>query len=255
MDRSILVRLFGYRACFIHGDTAVLDRWNFVKRHCPKTRNGERVFDAGCGSGAFSIGLAMRGYDAIGLSWDERNQKIAQDRARIVGANNVVFPIGDLRGLDERIELFGKFDYVLSLENIEHVLDDRKLMCNLSSCLKPGGWLVLSTPNKDYRAVTPEDDGPFEKVESGWHVRRGYTSGMLEELCAQSGLKVERIASCTGFISQKLTWLIRKGGILGWLLALPLRVLPPLFDPLIANLFRYPDFSITLVAYKPRFPC
>lgn len=253
MDRSLLVRIFGYRACFIHGDTAVLDRWNFVSRHLPKTRNGERVFDAGCGTGAFSIGLAARGYDTIGLSWDERNQKTAQDRAGIIGLTNVSFPIGDLRNLGAMDEFVGRFEYVLSLENIEHVIDDRKLMLNLAKCLKPGGWLVLSTPNKDYKAVTPEDDGPFETTENGWHVRRGYTSGMLEELCELSGLVVEEVGSCTGFISQKLTWLIRRGGKLGWLLALPLRLLPPLIDPLIAKLFRYPDFSITLVAYKPRF--
>lgn len=253
MDRSLLIRLFGYRAGFIHGDTAVLDRWKFVCRHLPRTRNGERVFDAGCGTGAFSIGLASRGYETIGLSWDKRNQKTAQHRAGLVGLKNVTFPIGDLRNLGEMSEFAGKFEYVLSLENIEHVLDDRKLLQDLAKCLKPGGWLVLSAPNKDYKAVTAEDDGPFEIVENGWHVRRGYTRAMLEELCQQSGLKVEEVGSCTGFVSQKLTWLIRRGGRLGWLLALPFRIVPALLDPLIAKLFRYPDFSITLVAYKPRF--
>ena len=76
---------------------------------------------------------------------------------------------------------------------------------------------------------------------------------MLAELADEAGLDIEEIGYCTGFISQKLTWLIRRGRMFGWLLALPLRVLPPLFDPLIRKLTGYPDFSVTLVAYKPRF--
>lgn len=129
MDRSILIRLFGYRAAFIHGDCLMLDRWLFVKRHIPKTRNGEKVFDVGCGSGAFAIGLAKRGYTVTGLSWDERNQRIANERAAIVGvADRAAFPIGDARVLDTYEGYAGQFDYVLSLENIEHLLDDRKLM-------------------------------------------------------------------------------------------------------------------------------
>lgn len=252
MDKSFLVRLFGYRAAFLHGDCLMLDRWRFVRQHFPVTANGETVFDVGCGSGAYTIGLAKRGYGATGLSWDERNQSIAEARARIVGATRASFPIGDARKLDALTQHAGQFDYVLSLENIEHIIDDRKLMRDLAACLKPGGWLVLTTPNKDYRAITPEDNGPFETVEAGWHVRRGYTRAMLEELCETAGLKVEQVGSCSGFFSQKLTWLIRKGGLAGWAAVLPLRILPVMFDRLIGRLTGYPDFSLTLVAYKPR---
>lgn len=252
-NRSLLIRLFGYRAAFIHGDLLMVDRWNFLKRHLPKTGNGERAFDVGCGSGAFTIGMAKRGYAAVGLSWDERNQTIARERAAIAGVPQTQFPIGDARVLDTLAEHKGGYDYVISLENIEHLMDDAKLMRDLAACLKPGGWLVLSTPNKDYRAITPEDDGPFSKVEDGWHVRRGYTPAMLRELAERAGLAVEEIGSCSGFLSQKITWLLRKLGKIGWLMALPLRPLPPLLDPLIRKLTGYPDFSVTLVAYKPRF--
>lgn len=252
-DRSLLVRLFGFRATFLHGDPLMLDRWNFVTRFVPRTGNGEKLFDVGCGTGAFSLGAASRGYDVVGLSWDERNQGVAQHRAAICGLGNVRFPIGDARVLDQKGEYVGQFDYVLSLENIEHILDDAKLMRDLAACLKPGGWLVLSAPNHNYKAITPEDDGPFEVEERGWHVRRGYTPQMLHELAEHAGLRVEDISSCSGFLGQKMSWLMRKGGKLGWLVVLPLRVLPPLLDPLIRKLTGYRDFSVTMVAYKPRF--
>jgi len=253
MDRSFLVRLFGYRAAFVHGDCLMLDRWRFVTKHLPKTNNGERVFDVGCGSGAFTIGVAKRGYDAVGLSWDTRNQAVATERAAIVKVKNTTFPVGDARYLDQLQEHVGRYDYVLSLENIEHILDDRKLFSDLIRCLRPGGWLILSTPNKNYRAITPDDDGPFPTEETGWHVRRGYTSEMLRELSRDAGVEVESIGFCSGFLSQKLTWIMKRAGFLGWLFILPLRILPPILDPIIAKLTKYPAFCITLVAYKPRF--
>lgn len=254
LDRSLLIRIFGARAALIHGDPLILDRWRFVKRHIPRTRNGESVFDVGCGSGAFTLNVARRGYRATGLSWNERNQAVAKQRARLCGlASSTDFPIGDARELDRLEDHKGRYDYVLSLENIEHLLDDRKLMRDLAECLKPGGWLVLSTPNKDYRAITPVDDGPFSREEDGWHVRRGYTAAMLRELAEDAGLTVEEIGGCSGFLSQKLAELQRRFGWAGWLASLPLRLLPPLLDPAIRGLTGYPDYSRTLIAYKPRF--
>lgn len=251
-DRSVLIRIFGYRAAMYHGDTLMLDRWRFLRRHMPRTVEGE-AFDVGCGTGAFTLRIAARGYKAVGLSWDKRNQQVAEERASICGLKNVSFPIGDARELDSYQQFAGQFDYVVSLENIEHVRNDKKLIIDLAACLRPGGWLVLSTPNQNYRSITPEDDGPFDHAETGWHVRRGYTEQMLRELSDIAGLRVEDVGTCSGFLSQKITWLMRKFGLAGWVIGFPLRILPPVFDRLIERLTGYPDYSITMVAYKPRF--
>jgi len=125
MDNSFLVRLLGYRAGFIHGDFLVYDRWRWLKKRLPITRNGESLIDIGCGSGAFTIAAALRGYTSIGLSWDKRNQDIAAHRAKLCKAQ-VEFPIVDVRFLHERTEFVGNFDVAVCFENIEHILDDRK---------------------------------------------------------------------------------------------------------------------------------
>jgi 2-polyprenyl-3-methyl-5-hydroxy-6-metoxy-1,4-benzoquinol methylase len=253
-DKSSLVRIIGFPALLIHGDLLVLDRWRWLKRRLPVTSNGESLIDIGCGTGAFTIGAARRGYASVGLSWDERNQKVAYERAKICGVN-VKFPVTDVRNLGKLTEYRNCFDLAICFENIEHIINDRKLMNDIALCLKPGGRLLLTTPNYFYCPISPTDMGPFLQIEDGRHVRRGYTSAMLRELCEDVGLSIEEISYCSGFFSQKATLLLRtiRPMALGWAVVLPLRIFPILFDGLIASVFGWPHFSICLVAYKRRF--
>lgn len=258
MDKSLLVRLLGFPATLIHGDTLVLDRWLWLRQRLPETNNGEKLIDIGCGSGAFTIGAALRGYDALGLSWDERNQGVAGQRAAICNAKNAKFEVLDVRNLNSSEELFGQYDVAICFENIEHVLNDSKLLVDIAKCLKPGGRLLLTTPYYLYRPITSGDKGPFSKFEDGGHVRRGYSRTMLNELCISANLIPENISYCSGFISQKITFIQRKLSLihplLGFCAILPLRILPPLFDGLITRLLGWPYFSICLEAYKPKHP-
>ena len=181
--KSALVNLLGFPATLIHGDTLVLDRWLWLKQRLPKTLTKAKLIDVGCGSGAFTIGSALLGYDALGLSWDERNQSVARERAGICGADSAKFEVLDVRKLDERKDLVNQFDVVICLEVIEHIIDDNKLMQDICNCLKPGGRLLLTTPNYDYKPITSIDKGPFLTEETGWHVRKGYTANDLEIIC------------------------------------------------------------------------
>lgn len=255
---SLLVDLFGFPATLVHSDAMVLDRWRWLCTHLPRTRSDEHLLEVGCGSGAFTIGSARRGYQALGLSWNEDDVNKAQRRAAASGvAGKASFSVGDARTLDQQTELVGRFDFVICCETIEHILDDLRLMRALYQCLRPGGRLLLTAPNRDYRAVTEGDDGPFCQTETGWHVRRGYSPAMLLELCQETGFAAEDISYCSGWLSQKMTWLWRMSGRLdarlAWLALLPLRPLPILLDRPIGWVMPWPGFSICLVAYKPRF--
>jgi SAM-dependent methyltransferase len=233
----------------------VWDRWRWLKKRLPVTRNNEVLIDVGCGSGAFSIGASLRGYRSLGLSWDERNQGVAAERSEICGAK-ARFDVLDVRHLDSRTDLVGTADYVVCFENIEHIIDDVKLVRDMAACLKPGGRLLLSAPFVHFRPMGLSDAGPWQEVEDGAHVRRGYSPAMLQELCARAGLVVESIGGCSGCISQILTrclrTLARIHPFLGWAIITPLRPLA-LLDGLVHPLSGWPHYSITLEAYKGRF--
>src|SRR5882672_10252880 len=100
---SLLVKTFGWPAPLFHSDTAVLDRWMWLRRHLPRHNVGrKKLIDIGCGSGAFTIGAALRGYQALGLSWDTRNQAIAAERAQMCKAGKTRFEVLDIRNLHQR---------------------------------------------------------------------------------------------------------------------------------------------------------
>ena len=256
MNKSIFVKILGFPATLIHGDTLVLDRWFWLKNHLPQTANGETLIDIGCGSGSFTLGAARLGYKTLGLSWDERNQKIAR-RVLMCNAPLASFEILDVRQLDTQEHLVEQFDVAICFENIEHIINDRKLFKDITACLKPGRRLLLTTPNYHYRPLSSEDNGPFLNIEDGGHVRRGYTKAMLMELCEDSGLMFESESFCSGFLSQKITSLYRALSkihpLLAWAIILPLRILPPIFDRAITKLIDYPYYCICVEAYKPKY--
>lgn len=253
--RSDLVKILGWPVPLFHGDTAVLDRWLWLRKRLPITDGSQRLLDIGCGSGAFTIGAALRGYQSLGLSWDVRNQNVATERARMCKADKVEFEIQDIRRLHERTDLAAKFDVAICCEVIEHIIDDTKLMRDAALCLKPEGRLLLTTPNFNLRAIDPTHDGPFPTVEDGGHVRKGYTGDQLVSLCDRAGLLADSITYCTGFLSQKLTHvhfrLSKVHPLLGWGVINPFRVFPPLLDEIVTKLIHWPEYSICLEAHKP----
>lgn len=247
----------GHLGTLIAGDTLVLDRWRWLKARLPNTQNDDQLLDVGCGTGAFTIGAAKRGYRSLGLTWSEEDRVKSEARVANCGASGVQFERWDARQLGERADLQARFDVVLCMETIEHVLDDFKLMKDLAGCLKPGGILLLSTPYMFYREMSSRDRGPFSREEDGWHVRRGYTRSGLSELAIGAGLMVEETSFCSGILSQLVTRLYRAlqrilSTTPAWAVILPLRVIPPILDSVMTRLTGWPPYSICIVAQKPR---
>jgi SAM-dependent methyltransferase len=249
---NALFKLVGWRLGLIYGDTLVVDRWRWLSARLPASPQGKRVLDVGCGSGPFSLALAARGYSVLGLDSNPNVVEKATIRAhhcRLPAS----FVFADGRRLDEHEELKEQFDIVVCCEVIEHIIDDARFLRALATPLKIGGQLLLTTPNYDFRAITPDDDGPYATAETGGHVRRGYRAADLQALCVEAGFSTPTISYCSGLLSQKVTWFMRHANHastrVAWGMTLPLRILP-LLDGAFGAWISWPPFSICVDARR-----
>ncbi len=100
---------------------------------------GRRALDGGCGVGGLTVALQGRGARVVALDIGEQLAREAHRRLGCAAA------VGSLLHLPFAAETF---DVVLSSEVIEHTPDPEAAARELYRVLKPGGHMVLSTPNR-----------------------------------------------------------------------------------------------------------
>lgn len=113
----------------------------------PEALRGARALEVGCGQGTFCGWLADHGAERVlGIEFSSA----AVRRARASSDHPAVrFEVGDIQDIGCAD---GSFDLVVSCETIEHVPDLRRALRELARVLRPGGTLLLSTPN--YASLT-----------------------------------------------------------------------------------------------------
>jgi 2-polyprenyl-3-methyl-5-hydroxy-6-metoxy-1,4-benzoquinol methylase len=100
---------------------------------------GERVLDVGCSSGYLAERMQQRGATVIGLDVDEHAATLARRFCEEVY-------VGDVETMELPFEP-GSFDVVACGDVIEHLRDPQTFLERVRPLLRPGGRLVVSTPN------------------------------------------------------------------------------------------------------------
>ncbi len=111
-----------------------------------RVRAGERVLDVGCGEGRFTAELAAAGADVVGI--DVAGEPLRRAR--------VAHPDVDVRLVDAFASwplADASFDAVWAGEVVEHVADTAGWLSEVRRVLRPGGRLLVSTPNHSRLAV------------------------------------------------------------------------------------------------------
>ena len=142
-------------------------RYRFAAR---LARPGQRILDVASGSGFGLEQLEQAGGRPVGVDYaaDALSEvRTSQPLARLVRADASQLPFQS-----------AAFDLVVSFETIEHVADACGLVRAIRGVLKPGGQLVLSTPNRGFGPPERHATNPF-------HVRE-FTADELRALLARS---------------------------------------------------------------------
>lgn len=116
-----------------------LRRYEFALAHAA----GRRVLDAASGTGYGSRILMLPGgaSEVVGVEIDPRAADYATRRHGQPGVTFIAADATDTPFPDR------SFDLITSFETIEHLLEPGALLDEFSRLLRPGGMLILSTPN------------------------------------------------------------------------------------------------------------
>ncbi|HEV8570799.1 MAG TPA: glycosyltransferase [Actinoplanes sp.] len=155
---------------------------------------GDRVFEAGCGTGTMTRYLAGREY-VLGLDIDEHYVQMM--RGGYAGRPNVRIEHADLAAPEWSFLDGHRFDTVVCTNVLEHLPDDRSVMARFHDVLQPGGRVVLVVPAKIQLY------GTIDRALG--HYRR-YERTSLERLLRRTGFEVEELRY------------LNLTGALGWLL-------------------------------------
>ncbi len=148
--------------------------FDFSVVYLPASENG-RLLDVGCGNGWLLIRMKSLGWNAEGVDFDEETVKIARK-------NGLKVKLGSLQ---EQHYPDDFFDAITAVHLVEHLSEPLKFVEECKRILKPGGKLILITPNSRsfLHAVFKVD---WRGLEPPRHLQV-FTPSSLEKLVNRSG--------------------------------------------------------------------
>ncbi len=166
-----------------------------------------QILDAGMGFGQYSYWMASHNKNWNVHGVDVKEEQIADCKSFFKKAHlsNAYFGFADL----VQFQHPSAYDLIVSVDVMEHILEDDKVFQNFYKSLKAGGMLLISTPSdqggSDVHDHDHENDGSASFI--GEHVRDGYNMQAIKEQLIKAGFsKVE--ADYTYGTPGKISWRI-----------------------------------------------
>lgn len=171
MKRSEYFRMYDLEA--VHWWYAGLH--DLVLRFIPRDRPGQRIYDAGCGTGRLLQLLQERG-NAEGCDVSDIAVRLCRERGLSAAVS------GDLNVL---VLPRGAYDIIVSTDVLYHrgIADDRALLRKFHDALRPGGSLILQVPA--YEWLRSDHDRAV-------HTARRYSRSQVREMLIASGFPAVR---------------------------------------------------------------
>jgi SAM-dependent methyltransferase len=163
---------------------------------------GGRWIDLGCGQAEFLDLAAERGLHGCGADVQLNNARacLTSGRAALVADLGQPLPFRD-----------ASLDGASLIEVIEHIVAAEDLVAELARVVRPGGWLVMTTPNVAHLTYRWRALTGHEPKQEGYHYRF-FVKDKLERIFEREGFRiVERASFGKQALLSKLARLFGKG--------------------------------------------
>lgn len=166
-------------------------RLGWIQQLCPLA--GKRVVDVGCGGGILSDSMARAGAQVLGIDLSTKPLRVAELHAMEAGTEGVEYREVAVEAL--AAEQPGSFDVVTCMEMLEHVPDPASVVSALATLVKPGGWVFLSTLNRNAKSFLLAIVGAeylLNMLPRGTHeYARFLKPSELAQFCRDAGLELQ----------------------------------------------------------------
>ncbi len=154
--------------------------------------DSRQVLDVGCGGGILADSMARTGAVVLGIDLSSKALKVAQLHA--IEAETPCIQYREISAEALADEQAARFDVVTCMEMLEHVPDPGSVVAACSRLVKPGGWVVFSTINRNLKSwlmgiVAAEYI--LKMVPKGTHeYAKLITPADLTQACRDNGLHI-----------------------------------------------------------------
>jgi 2-polyprenyl-6-hydroxyphenyl methylase / 3-demethylubiquinone-9 3-methyltransferase len=122
-------------------------RFAFISRHVDLLNRD--VLDIGCGGGILTERMAQAGARTTGIDMAEAALATARLHAKVSGLS-IEYALTTAEDWQQNHN--ATYDVVTCMEMLEHVPDPASIIATCAALVKPGGWVFLSTINRNTKA-------------------------------------------------------------------------------------------------------
>lgn len=190
-------------------DLLLLRTWhikNEVNKWSKDKHENLQILDAGSGFGQYVFFLSgkNRKWKIKGVDVKDEQIEDCNNFFLKINRQNVSFQVADLTKFTSQ----ESFDMVLSVDVMEHILEDVLVFKNFYKAMKPGGMVLISTPSDQGGSDVHHHHHEHEKDSFiDEHVRDGYNIDEIQEKLKRAGFSKTE-ASYNYGTPGKISWKI-----------------------------------------------
>ncbi len=186
-------------------DIYLLRTWHvhrLLKQIAKQKNSTLHILDAGCGFGQYSYYMSklFKNSFLTGVDIQEAHILKASEFFKQTGLQDrTEFLTADLTTFKRP----GQYDLILSVDVMEHILEDEKVFKNFFESLKDNGYLIVSTPSDQGGSDVHDHDSDSSFIDE--HVRDGYGVDEMKQKLQNAGFDKIQIRYTYGKAGQ-LSW-------------------------------------------------